>query len=206
MKQYHLKRDSFNKVMKSYTPFIAATLAGPIIMMLLLYPLLGDILGAGTVTTLVLLYFAYAIVRILIKINKARRDWFSYLIIWDENYITKKQHKTQDLTILMSEITRIVQVAGGVSIQTGDPQRFLFVSSELEEYPGFLGRLNAIHVIEVSTLPSMEVPSMYTITQHRKPAGVLKILLKWLLVTVIIIVIFIAFMSLLIYSLENNLL
>ncbi|MFD2614979.1 hypothetical protein [Paenibacillus gansuensis] len=70
--------------------FMVATLAGPIIMLFLLYSLLAEMIGAGTVIFLFSLYFAYAIIKILIRINKVRKDWFSFQDTRWENEAAQK--------------------------------------------------------------------------------------------------------------------
>jgi hypothetical protein len=127
---------------------------------------------SGVLLPLFLIFFLYNLIKVIVRLLRIRRDWYSFRIIRAEGSITKKQHNTPDLEILDEEISRIVQITGGLSIQTNTPEKFIFIPSSLNSFNELVFELNHTKIVEVSPITSVGVPAEHSLLQHvKKGAG-----------------------------------
>ncbi|MCR8630867.1 hypothetical protein [Paenibacillus radicis (ex Xue et al. 2023)] len=185
MKEYSLKKEEFNVSYKKFAKYIVTFfLVVPIIVYSTINRFANDSLTKLLIVLMILMVSSSAIVKFFYSFYKVRRDWYSFRILLSDDLLVKTQTKTPNAEIQIKEITRIIQLAGGVSIQSDDPQKFIFVPEALEEYQDLLIRLNKIVPIEVSPIVSVAVPAGYAIKQQVQSGDLLK---KWLIIFACII-------------------
>jgi Ca2+/Na+ antiporter len=177
MREYSLKQEKFQSLFKRVIPVSLISVLFPIILFFILRSSLSDTPVIGFITVLCAILFLYRFAKETIKIIRIKRDWKSFKILYSDFSIIKKQDKTPDIEIMFREISRIIQVTGGISIQTEDPHAFIFIPSDLNNYEELFNKLNKLYAIEVSPIISVKVHSEYAIKQHNQPRTILKKLL-----------------------------
>ena len=174
MNEYSLKRESLKILLKKIIPTSLLSLLLPIILYFILKSsLIGSPIN-GLLTLFFLFLFLYNLIKESIKIYRTRRDWLSFKIIISNDSIMKHQRNIPEVIISIDQIERVAQVTGGVSIQTDDPQKFIFVPSDIENYEELTSNLNTYRPIEVSPITSVRMSPEYTLKQHIKPGTALK--------------------------------
>jgi hypothetical protein len=134
MREYSLKQEKFQSLFKRLIPASLISILFPIILFFILRSSLSDTPVIGFLTVVCVIFFLYRFAKETIKIIRIRRDWKSFKILYSDFSIIKKQDKTPDIEILFKEISRIIQVTGGISIQTEDPNAFIFIPSDLDRW------------------------------------------------------------------------
>lgn len=81
------------------------------------------------------------------------------------------------IVIPINQIVKIVQIADGVSIQSEDANKFIYIPKDIENYEEVICKLNAFKPIEVSSLMSIRTPADYALRQNTGCGSVLKRLL-----------------------------
>ncbi|CAN7708250.1 hypothetical protein LJR153_005807 [Paenibacillus sp. LjRoot153] len=147
--------------------------------------------------------FLYYLVKAIRNLGKVRKDWFTFRIVLSEQSLIKKQNKVPDMTLYLNDISRIVQVAGGLSVETRTPSNHVFIPSYLENYEGLVERLRPYCVIEESPISSVGVPSEYALKQHITPKTIWKKLFVGIGIAAGIFILFILAIIAMIYFLSN---
>ncbi|OCT10957.1 hypothetical protein A8709_04440 [Paenibacillus pectinilyticus] len=165
MVEYALKKDKFTGV-------ILGALRLSIIRLLIPFIIYFAITSRETLAlasflkVLFALMFLYYLMKLIVNLRKVRRDWLTFRIMLSEQTLIKKQNKVPDVTLYLSDITRIVRVAGGLSVESGTVGSHVFIPSHLENYEELIERLRACCVVEESPISSVAVPSDYALKQH----------------------------------------
>jgi hypothetical protein len=202
VEEYSLKKENFKIVLRKMLPFSIIKLCIPVFLYFAVFSNL-----AGNSMSIFFIFFTsvlflYYLIKELVSILKVRKDWISFKIIISDDSITKIQDRTDPVHIAKADITRLIEAAGGTSIQTNDPQAYIFVPNGIEHYENLKSELLRIKPIEVSPLTSINVPPQYALNQHKKPINVLKRLLIGIaaatggfLLFIILIIVIINFLS-----------
>lgn len=93
-----------------------------------------------------------------IRINNIKKDWGSFNIKLSDKSIIKNQNRKPQIEIDFNEITKITQVNGGISIETSNPKRFVYIPDIIDNYDEFIINLNPIKSIKVN---SKRIPPEY---------------------------------------------
>ncbi|KAF5071964.1 hypothetical protein DSECCO2_206310 [anaerobic digester metagenome] len=174
MCDYSLQKEKFKTVLRKSLLFSFMSLLLPLILYFFLRSIANDFMIQSVFKLFCGFFFIYTLIKESLRIYRIRRDWFSFKISITEDAIYKKQYKTEDTIIPINQIVKIVQIADGVSIQSEEANKFLYIPNNIENYEEVLGKLNSLKPIEVSSLMSVRIPSEYTIQQHIKHGSALK--------------------------------
>lgn len=174
MCEYSLRQEDFKTVLRKTLLYSFMSLLLPLILYFILTSSVNDYMIQGVFKLFCGLFFVYTFIKDSLRIYRIRRDWISFKISITEDAIRKKQYKTEDTIIPINQIVKIVQIADGVSIQSEEANKFLYIPNNIENYEEVLGKLNCLKPIEVSSLMSVRIPSEYTIRQHIKHGSALK--------------------------------
>jgi hypothetical protein len=196
MSEYSLQKENFKIVLRKAFLYSFMSLLLPLILYFILKSSVDDYMIQGVFKLFCGLFFVYTLIKESLRIYRIRRDWLSFKILITEDAIHKKQYKTEDTIIPTNKIVKIVQVADGVSIQSEEANKFLYIPKNIENYEEVLSKLNSLKPIEVSSLMSLRIPSEYTIQQHIKHGSALKRL--FLAIGVVLGVLLILFLLLII--------
>lgn len=174
MSEYSLQKENFKTVLRKPLLFSFMSLLLPLILYFILKSSVDDYMIQGVFKLFCGLFLVYTLIKESLRIYRIRRDWFSFKISITEDTIHKKQYKTKDTIIPINQIVKIVQIADGVSIQSEEANKFLYIPNDIENYEEVLSKLNSLRSIEVSSLMSIRIPSEYTIRQQIVPGSALK--------------------------------
>ncbi len=176
MKEYLLQQEKLKTVLIKTLPHSFISLLLPLILYFIMRSSVDDYI-LGFFRLLCGLFLIYTLIKESLRIYKIRRDWLSFKILITENSIQKKQSKTMDIVIPINQLVKIVQIADGVSIQSEDANKFIYIPKDIENYEEVICKLNAFKPIEVSSLMSIRTPSEYALRQSTEPGSRLKRLL-----------------------------
>ncbi|WNR43734.1 hypothetical protein [Paenibacillus roseipurpureus] len=166
MMEYALRKDKLTEVLKRSLLVSGIPLMIPILFFFTFaYRKDSDLPDfLQYVFVLLFVYYLYKAVRNLLKV---RRDWYSFRIVLSDQSLVKKQRNVPDTTLSLNDITRIVQVTGGLSVEASCNGSYVFIPSHIENYDVLVERLRPLCVIETSPVSSVGVPAEFALKQHQ---------------------------------------
>jgi hypothetical protein len=101
----------------------------------------------------ILIFFLFGVIKELVKIRKTEKEWTSFSILLGEETIKKVQVKSPIIEVNYDEIVRLVEIpSSGISIQTHDPSKAIYIPFHLEGYDEIKGQLMKYKPIETSAV------------------------------------------------------
>ncbi len=99
------------------------------------------------------LFLVNDLLKIIRQIRKMQKEWASYTLKLEDNRLIKTQIGHPDVEINANEINKIMELPNsGLSVQTGSPDKYLFIPSTINNYFGLRQNLLQYQTIEVNPL------------------------------------------------------
>jgi hypothetical protein len=196
MSTYQLSKDSFQSIKKKLLLQLMLYQLIPCIVLSYLFSSIGSL---QMVVPFLIFFFAIGFAKEFFNVKRREKEWTTFSIHLEVLAIKKTQFKSPDIHILFDEINRLVEIPNsGLSIQTSDPGKFLFIPIQLEGYEKIRHRLMTVKPIEISPIGVDNLQTLQSINQKN---SFWKILLSESLKVIAPFLIFIVMMFILVVCL-----
>jgi uncharacterized membrane protein SpoIIM required for sporulation len=146
--EFFLKKDVFKRIAVKHILFQLGII---IVLSMLLYTVLGSFEGIYYV--ILPLVIIYELIKQIFVINKMKKEWDTYRLLFSSDSLYKTQYKNVDKTIMRESIRRVIEIPNsGLSVQTIDASNYIFIPKTLENYELCRGELAKWCPIEESPI------------------------------------------------------
>jgi hypothetical protein len=165
MSMYQLSNDSFQSIKKNLLLQLCLYQLIPCVVLSYLFSSMGSM---KMVVPFLIFFFAIGFVKEFFKVKRREKEWTSFSIHLEDLAIKKTQFKSPDIHILFDEINRVVEIPNsGLSIQTNDSAKYLFIPIQLEGYEKVRQRLMTVKPIETSPVGVDNLQTFQSINQKK---------------------------------------
>jgi hypothetical protein len=165
MSMYQLSYESFQTIKKKLLLQLCLYQLIPCVFLAYLFSSFGSM---KMVVPFLIIFFAIGFVKEFFNVKRREKEWTTFSIYLEDLAIKKTQFKSPDIHILFDEINRVVEIPNsGLSIQTNDPAKYLFIPIQLEGYEKVRHHLMTVKPIETSPVGVDNLQTFQSINQKK---------------------------------------